>query len=83
MEGSGGGKDHVGGHLGRIHEVVLVVVLVLFFILMVVVANAVSLEIFKNHGLKRSDRFDRRVAWVLMISFALINAWFIWRASRG
>jgi hypothetical protein len=55
----------------------------LFFILMVVVANAYSLEVFKNHGLKRSDRFDRRVAWVLMGSFVLINAWFIWRASRG
>jgi hypothetical protein len=55
----------------------------LFFILMVVVANAYSLEIFKNHGLKRSDRFDRRVAWVLMVSYVLLNAWFIWRASRG
>lgn len=55
----------------------------LFFILIVVVANAYSLEIFKNHGLKRSDKFDRRVAWVLMGSFVLINAWFIWRASRG
>lgn len=57
--------------------------LTLFFILVIVVANAYSLEIFKNHGLKRSDRFDRRFAWMLLTTFMIINVWFNLRAGRG
>lgn len=55
----------------------------LFFILVIVVANAYSLETFKNHGLSRSDKFDRRFAWILMMIYVLLNGWFIWRASHG
>ena len=54
----------------------------LFFIMVVIAANAYSLKLIKRNEIPRSIRFDNRMALVVIITYLLLNAYFIWQASR-
>lgn len=55
----------------------------LFFIMVVIAANAYSLKLIKRNEIPRSIRFDNRMALVVIITYLLLNAFFIWQASRA
>ena len=54
----------------------------LFFIMVVIAANAYSLKLIKRNEIPRSIRFDNRMAVVVIITYVLLNTFFIWQASR-
>ena len=54
--------------------------LTLFVILVVVAANAHSLRLIKKDKVKEAIKFDNKTAAVILISYVLLNVWFIWRA---
>jgi hypothetical protein len=53
----------------------------LFFILLVIAANAYSLQLLKRKEEKKTIRFDRMAATVVLSVYLVLNAWLIWRAS--
>jgi len=52
----------------------------LFFIFCIIAATAYSLMMVKKDQAARAKRFDRRTALVLFIAYAVLNAWFIYKA---
>jgi hypothetical protein len=55
----------------------------LFFILMIIAANAYSLRLIKQNKIPKSIRFDNVTAMIVIVSYVLLNAWFIWKAVKG
>ena len=53
----------------------------LFFILLVIAANSYSLHLIKKNKPEGSVVFDKRMAVVVIVSYLLLNAWFIWQAK--
>ena len=56
--------------------------LTLFFILAIIAANAYSLNLIKQDKVAKAYRFDKLASRVVLISYLLLNGWFIWNASR-
>jgi len=56
--------------------------LTLFFIFSVITATAYSLKLVKNNKHKEADRFDMRIAQVLLVAYVLANIWFIVQAME-
>lgn len=54
--------------------------LTLFFIFTVVAATSYSLKLVKKYGNERAQRFDFKVAQVLLISYLILNIFFIYQA---
>lgn len=55
----------------------------LFFIMVIIAANAYSLKLIKRNEIPRSVRFDNRMALIVMVTYLLLNIFFILQASRG
>lgn len=55
----------------------------LFFILLIIAANAYSLRLIKQNKIPKSIRFDNVTAMIVIVSYILLNAWFIWKAVKG
>ncbi len=55
----------------------------LLFILVTIMCNTYSLRLIKHGNLEKGKRFDFLCAQVLLISYLVINGWFIFVASRG
>jgi hypothetical protein len=55
----------------------------LFFILIIIAANAYSLRLIKQNKIPKSIRFDNVTAMIVIVSYVLLNAWFIWKAVKG
>jgi hypothetical protein len=55
----------------------------LFFILVIIAANAYSLRMIKQNKIQRAIRFDNITAMIVIITYVLLNAWFIWQAVKG
>ena len=53
----------------------------LFFIMVVIAANAYALKLIKRNEIERSVKFDNRMALVVLVTFLILNAFFIWQAS--
>jgi hypothetical protein len=55
----------------------------LFFILVVVAASAYSLRLLKQNKIQQSIHVDNVMAVVVLASYLLLNAYFIYRAANG
>lgn len=53
----------------------------LFFILVVIAANSYSLHLIKKNKPEKAVQYDKRMAIVVIVSYLLLNAWFIWNAK--
>lgn len=53
----------------------------LFFIFIIIITTAHALRLLKNHDISVSNRFDKRVGIVVIISYIIINLYFIFQAS--
>lgn len=53
----------------------------LFFIFIIIVSTAHALRLIKKHDIVVANRFDKRVAIILIISYIIINLYFILNAS--
>ena len=54
----------------------------LFYIVFIVAANAYSLKLVKRDQIQKAIRTDNRIAVAVLLSYALLNIWFIWQASQ-
>jgi hypothetical protein len=54
----------------------------LFFILVIIAANAYSLRMIKQNKIQRAIRFDNITAMIVIMTYVLLNAWFIWQAVK-
>ena len=57
--------------------------LTLFVILVVIAANAYTLRLIKKDKVKEAIKFDNRTAASVLITYILLNIWFIWQAKNG
>ena len=57
--------------------------LTLLFILMVIICTSYSLRLIKMDKVARAKKFDFMCAQVLLGSYLLLNAWFIFEATRA
>ncbi len=57
--------------------------LTLLFILCTIVSTAFTLRLIKQKKQARAKQFDFIVAQILLISYVLLNVWFIYEASWG
>lgn len=57
--------------------------LTLFFIFITVAATTYTMKLVKQDRVTEANRFDRKMAFVLIILYVLLNAWFIWSAAEG
>ncbi len=57
--------------------------LTLLFILSVIIATAFSLLLIKKGKAAKAQKLDFIIAQILLISYALLNAWFIYAANSG
>lgn len=57
--------------------------LTLLFILTVIMATAYSLVLIKKGKDAKAQKFDFIIAQVLLASYVILNAWFIYKASAG
>ncbi|RVU01223.1 hypothetical protein EOD41_04455 [Mucilaginibacter limnophilus] len=55
----------------------------LLFILIVIICTSYTLRLIKNNQIEKSRRFDLISARVLLIVYIVLNAYFIFTASRG
>ena len=55
----------------------------LIFILATIGANAYSLRLVKRNKIKKAYRFDLLAGLIMLFLYILLNAFFIWRATRG
>ena len=55
----------------------------LFYILVVIAASAYSLRLIKHNKVQRSIRVDNVMAVVVLATYLLLNAYFIYRAANG
>ena len=55
----------------------------LLFILIIIAANAYSLRLIKQSKIQQSVRFDNITAFIVIVMYILLNAWFIWQAVTG
>lgn len=55
----------------------------LVFILTVIICTAYSLKLVKRNEAERAQRFDFICGQILICTYAILNAWFIWQATRG
>jgi hypothetical protein len=55
----------------------------LFFILGVIALNAWSLRLVKKDKIAKAQRFDRKMAWISLAIYFILNAWFILKASKA
>ncbi len=55
----------------------------LFYIFTCIACNAWSLKLFKDNKEKQAKSFDKRVAWFMIISYLIINLWFVIMAKRS
>lgn len=53
----------------------------LFFIFIIIVSSVHALNLVKKYDIKRANRFDICTALVLLISYVIINLYFIYQAS--
>jgi hypothetical protein len=57
--------------------------LTLFFIFTVISATAWSLKLVKKNQIERASRFDFRTAQILLLSYVILNIYFISKAYSG
>jgi hypothetical protein len=57
--------------------------LTLFFILTVIIATAYSLRLIKKGKTAQAEKFDFITAQTLLVTYVVLNAWFIYTASSG
>jgi len=55
----------------------------LLFILTVIIATAYSLRLIKKDKIKQAQKFDFITSLVLLVSYVVLNAWFIYNASTA
>jgi len=55
----------------------------LFFIFATIAANAYSLKLIKRNKMEKAYRFDLLCAVVMLVMYLVMNAGFIWQASKG
>jgi hypothetical protein len=55
----------------------------LFYILLGVAENAYSLRLIKKNKVEKARRVDNKAAIIVLITYLLLNIFFIWRASRA
>lgn len=55
----------------------------LVFILAVIICTAYSLKLVKRNEISRAEWFDFICGQILIFSYAVLNLWFIWQATRG
>ena len=55
----------------------------LFFILAIIAANTYSLKLFKSNRIAKANKFDMVAAQVMLAAYIILNALFIWRATKG
>jgi hypothetical protein len=53
----------------------------LFFILIIIVFSVHALNLIKNQDIARANRFDRQAAIVLLVTYLILNFYFIYQAS--
>jgi len=53
----------------------------LIFILVVIISTAYSLRMIKNNEVKKAQRFDRNFALFMVITYVILNAFFICQAT--
>jgi hypothetical protein len=56
--------------------------LTLFFIFIIIGSTAYTLKLVKSDKIKQANRFDMIMAQVLLVLYILLNAWFIYKATR-
>jgi hypothetical protein len=54
----------------------------LFFILATIAANAYSLRLIKKNKTVKAYKFDNLIAQLVLVTYILLNAWFIWQAKN-
>ncbi len=54
----------------------------LFFIMAVIAANAYALKLIKRNEIARSVKFDNRMAFLVIVLYLGLNAYFIWQANN-
>lgn len=52
----------------------------LFFVFIIIVGTAMALHLVKKHDISIANRFDRRMSIVILISYIIINLYFIYQA---
>ena len=57
--------------------------LTLLFILTVIMATAYSLKLIKKDKAAQAQKFDFIIAQILLASYVILNAWFIYKASSA
>lgn len=57
--------------------------LTLLFIFAVVTSSAYALHLVKKNKLRQANRFDMVIAQVLLITYLVINAWYIFHANKS
>lgn len=55
----------------------------LFFVFIIIISSVYALNLVKKYDIKRANRFDIRTALALIISYIIINLYFIYEASVG
>ncbi|MXV14391.1 hypothetical protein [Hufsiella ginkgonis] len=55
----------------------------LLFILGIIIATAWSLKMIKRGEVKRATRFDVFTGQIFLVTYVLLNAWFIWQATAS
>ncbi len=53
----------------------------LFFIMVVIAANAYALRLIKRNEIARSVKFDNQMAFLVIVLYLGLNAYFIWQAK--
>ncbi|WP_454801212.1 hypothetical protein [Mucilaginibacter phyllosphaerae] len=56
--------------------------LTLLFILSVIIGTSYSLKLIKRNELEKAKKFDFVAAQVLLVTYVVLNAWFIFEATR-
>ncbi len=54
----------------------------LLFIVSVIIATSYSLVLVKQNKIPKAQKFDRLCSWTMLLAYLLINAYFIYTASR-
>lgn len=55
----------------------------LLYIFLVITSSAYSLKLYKNNKIKQANRFDFMMAQALLVSYLILNTWFILKAVKG
>ncbi len=54
----------------------------LFYIFSCIACNAWSMKLVKDNKEKHALKFDRRIAWIMILSYLALNLWFVIMAKR-